>query len=473
MRLVAKFLALGTGLLAAAAHASCNCGQPHVPRCSESTIASAESKYLDALRDASALAQMRAFVPKPQGGPQLDLSPSQAKAVFDKARQTFGDKALAAALGTKASTLPAPDFARPEFNQKLVTASDLLHSGGAKFLLYARPDMTMPGTPAPGPIPDGMPVRILQADGQSCWAPLDDPMKPAAGGMQLAGAFGLNFPEVGRIVRVSTEKGVADLSSGCAFVLLAPRWAVTALHCVADQAADGRWIKARFKDDAKGVWRGERGLFLGQSASLSELPGQCFGLKGPACPWTLLRVEQVHAPGFDSDAKSVKLPKSDIALVRLQQPVGTVHAFPGFAEPPAQEQAGTLVAFGTVDPPFWAFFDLQVGWNFAVRRSADGKTLRWNPSETTNQSSACRGDSGGAVFEGYENGGCRCKDGKEIARKRKLAGLISYVYLRGPEGQPVPGLLQDCRGSTEAGAVIPAAYKRWICDTAPDLAACR
>jgi hypothetical protein len=460
------------------AQPACNCAvPPSTKQCSAAALA---------LADANATAQIRAareaLIARPdliRGAPAgRQMSPVTAQIAYQQARREYGDSAVSAAIGMPLTSITRNHFDTGAFRDELARAALALHPAGVNYFLFqhGRSEMTAPGDPSPPDVtlPDGRPVRVVSTPTGNCWTPIQN-AQPDDGVASLKGAFGLNFPEVGRLVRARTAAdGQVELFGGCAFVLLSARWAATALHCVADQAAPGQpWILGTFKNDSSGPWNGERALFLGQTARLKSFPGGCFG--GPdVCPWKQLRVAAVHPPpNLTANPAAPRLPLDDIALIELSAGVATPINYPTFTPSTVSGGTVTLVAYGAVAAPFWQFFELQVGWNFSGTTSSDGETFTWDPSKTTMQSSICPGDSGGAVFSGYENGGCRC-DGGAPNRSRRLAGLISFVNLpAGAEDSSMPALVKSCQTSSRAGAVLASHYKNWICGVASDIAACR
>lgn len=413
------------------------------------------------------------FKALPAANPLL-ATPADAKVAFQRFRLASGDAAVAKALGMKLPAIGKAQFDNPEFVAKL--AKTTFEKFGINFA-EASPDLSFPGTDAGKlPLPKGKVVGMGHDAKGACWEELSHPFQLTAQGQQLKTAFGHDFPEVGRIVEGRTNAAGDDieLRNTCGFVMLSSRWAITALHCVAEQTAPGgTWRIKPFKGTAAGAWRGERAMFLGQPGPLTVFPGGCFGLGGKtSCPWEMVQVAEVKAYALEShqDEWRRRMPVHDIALVRLQAAPKLAMDYPLFADPGYSKGTVTLVAYGKVAPPYEEFFRLQVGWNLLGRSAEDGKTFAWNPSKSTNQSSVCPGDSGGAVYAGFENGGCNC--GTTGSPKRRLKGLVSFVELPGSQ-QAQPASLAQCQNSSTAGAVVATHYKAWICAAAPEIAACK
>lgn len=442
-------------------HAACQCdASPQLRQCEATVTAAASIPAVDTLLTSN----------------HLLTDTTDAKIAYQRLRRVIGDSATTSSLGIPLATIGSKQFAAPAFRSKL---EHVMRQRIGFNLLHASPDMTLPGTDAGDLVfPGGAPVRISSDAKGPCWQNLSNPLLGAIGGKQLAAAFGHDFLEVGRIVEgFSKGSDDIDLSGACGFVMLSPHWAITALHCVAEQTSPGAgWKLKAFKNSSAGSWGGHRALFLGQPGELKKFPSGCFGLNGKTdCPWELLEVAEIKYKSLESEQapNANKMPKHDIALVRLATSPKQSVRYPVFAPPNITNgETVTLVAYGTVEAPYEAFFRLQVGWNFAGSTSNDGRIFAWNPSKSSNQSSICPGDSGGAIFSGYENGGCSCANGGKAMPPRKLKGLVSFVDL--PNNlQAVPSLLRACTASTNAGAIVPAHYKSWICSIAPGIAACK
>ncbi|WP_439608533.1 trypsin-like serine protease [Hydrogenophaga sp.] len=461
------------------AHAACTCpAAEKKSRCTSAQLAQTEKQNLQALQYAFSALDRR---PGAKQNVRLAVDTElDLKQLYQESRRQYGDKALSAALGMPLAKVTERSFTELNFAQKLNHAAGVLHPAGPAFVLKWKDEsqqMTLGGTKVPTTvfIPDRQPSRYVPlSQGAGCWEKLDDPLRLSANGTQVQGAFGNDFPEVGRIIRVDTNKKIT-LDRTCAFVMLSPSWAVTALHCVAEQrVANGDWQIAKFrKSEESGTWSGERTLFLGQQEVGDSLPAACIGLPGRApCPWTTLEVEKVEAFDLQSDSKHPRLPKHDIALVKLSRAVDSDIGFPTINKDPQGSGTVTLVAFGLATPPFNTLLDLQVGWNRAGTTSDGGSKFTWNPSKNTGQSSICPGDSGGALFVGFENGGCSCNG--EKPRVRNLAGIVSFVSLpSGFSDLQTPTKLQRCIDSDLAGAVQTSTYRSWICQNVPEALGCK
>lgn len=459
---------------AMAAQAACNC-KPQESMCSAQQLAAEKNAGNAQWASLVSLARVSAES-KLNAGASTDTT--ESKVAYQQVRHFFGEKKLADLVGKPLAMVSTTEFEVPEFRAKVLSLREvtLRHLG---INLHANTDLFLPGKPAGRVVIPRTPSRIVTVNGNSCWTPIPDPFEVKPGAAQMSGAFGSDFPEVGRIIRVvsnANTPGEVELTGVCAFVALSPRWVLTALHCVADQAvAGGVWKKgAMVNTELPTPWAGERVLFLGQSAALSTFPRACFDKQASGvCPWTQLHVEDVFHVDQNADVDAPRMPAKDIALIQLSRPISADIDYPVFT-PSSSAGTSTLVAFGKVAPPFWEFFHLQVGWNRSGSGDVNTGKFTWNPSQNAGQTTVCPGDSGGAVFAGYENGGCECQKGKKVSGQRRLTGLVSFLSTdAGFSNLQPPAQLAACAASNYAGAVMPVSYKPWICGLAVSAKACQ
>jgi hypothetical protein len=439
--------------------------------------------------------------------PILSSPVVQAKITYQALSKQLGPSKLAQLLNTSTFAIRQNNFEDEKFQNLIRRTAKTLSPDSDEITLAMRhritlperkkpsfvrarnpsQEMSFPGQPSPIAIPNNEPVSLYpKKNNQVCWARQTDAFAVSPGNQRLQGAFGTNFNEVGRIARIEIEANGSHLTSDvCAFTLVSPRWALTALHCVGDQENAGGAYKiddaTKFKGDLNQAWRNERALFLGHSASdlyIQKMPPGCYQkeAKDP-CPWQMLAVKRIIVPPgalLAADSKS-RIPKIDLALIELVKPVEQEITYPKFSNSISQLHTVTLVSFGRAAEPYKRLYHLQVGWNKLAYADSTSGAVIWSPKNQA-QSSICPGDSGGAVFQGYENGGCECNQGKAVKRQRLLAGVISSVKFRLGEdfnaATPVRKI-EICREASEANAVMPNAHRNWICSIAPDIAACQ
>lgn len=285
---------------------------------------------------------------------------------------------------------------------------------------------------------------------------------------------GTDFPEVGRIYYRS---GVD--TNHCSFTLLSRRWAVTALHCLRDTAmpTNAPQIVEDFQSPAS---LNRMGFFLSpDGATPLQSITSCFdnlpGHNSKACP--LHRIEVLRALFkkpviWTGSEKGSPLPQSDLTLLELKstslpEPVRSA----AWGGAPVASAPKTLVASGmTTDQKKDAGYELQVGYIPGGQLSVDldphSRVFTWkNPSDGVG-TAVCPSDSGGAVFDGWEDGQCRCTKGRPIiAPQRSLFAVVSYR--RSTENKA------GCVRESTSAAVVLSEHREWICQQAPDLDACQ
>lgn len=288
---------------------------------------------------------------------------------------------------------------------------------------------------------------------------------------------GTDFPEVGRIYyRSSADTSVIG---HCSFTLLSRRWAVTALHCLRDTAMPTN--APQILDDFQSSGSLKRvGFFLAPNAEMPlQVKAPCFtnqpGHNSEACP--LHRIEVLRALFkmpviWTGSEKGSPLPQSDLALLELKptslpEPVRSA----AWGGAPVASGPKTLVASGmTTDENKVAGYELQVGYIPGGQLSVDldphSRVFTWkNPSDGVG-TAVCPSDSGGAVFDGWEDGQCRCTKGRPIiAPQRSLFAVVSYR--RSTENKA------GCVRESTSAAVVLSEHREWICQQAPDLDACK
>lgn len=352
----------------------------------------------------------------------------------------------------------------------------------AKLRLVARlgneVQMANPGTDLPKP---GLPVafgpatpQVLDQSG-TCSRPLTDADRLPDGGVARM-LVGTDYPEVGRIYYRSSPQ--ADLIGHCSFTLISGRWAVTALHCLRDTAmpASAPQILQDFHSP-EGLKR--LGFFLapnGETPLRAKAP--CFenqpGQRSSHCP--LHRVEVLRALfktpiAWTGLGTKSPLPRSDLALLELNPKSlpGSVRmaVLSGATDPSGTK---TLVASGrTTDPNKVTGHELQVGYIPSGRLSVDldpmSKVFLWEFRPEVGGTAVCPSDSGGAVFDGWEDGLCRCRNGRPISRPRSLFAVVSY--------RRTAEETSGCAQVSTSGAIVLSEQRDWICQQAPDLEACK
>lgn len=469
-----RWLALGAGLfsLVSAYAGACDCGQAEASLCAAPMLA--------AKSDTDAIAA-------PSPSLLADDPRVQALHGYHGIRQFAasgnpqqGDRLTELALGKRPGSVTSQDFDNPVFQSRI--SGVVKQNGGLASLLDKKAEKKglaeMVNPAGPGPANEKIPNRAtdtplvkrgqcLAPAGPADWQPTQDGRLKV-----IAGTY---FPEVARIL--SRRQGKSTMKT-CAMVLLSPSWAVTALHCVLDPATRQTW-----KDLSGNAADAIRFFF----APNGEEPGQrlsdCFDdarIGTGACPLTRLTVTQI-IPGHDERIEFVPegsdLPRRDLALMRIKNGPKLAQ-YPQLVDSLPAGRTVTMAGFGTTNATqLSSGFELQVGWvNSGLVVSpawpgTSGLEYAWVPKADGKISSICPGDSGGAVFAGFESGFCQCGDDrKPLQKSRNLLGLVSYAIGSNSSAPKTP---EDCASADKAAAIVPASHLAWMCSQGLDIAACK
>jgi hypothetical protein len=164
------------------------------------------------------------------------------------------------------------------------------------------------------------------------------------------------------------------------------------------------------------------------------------------------------------------LPQNDLALLELQPeslPLSARSAIWGKA--PVDSGRKTLVATGvTTDSNRWVGFELQVGLipggQLSFGHDHPNRVYTWENKPDGWGTAVCPGDSGGAVFDHWEDGLCRCDAGKPVTPERTLFAVVSYSRQNETD---------SCASHSKSAAIVLTDHRDWICQHAPDLEACK
>ena len=311
----------------------------------------------------------------------------------------------------------------------------------------ARNEQVAPGTPIGGENFDSKPCA-----GSWCGSPEPQNIEVHEEG-EDAGRAVITYHENAYEQVVVLQPKPISLNSEqkrCTATLIAPSWALSALHCF---GLSGKSIRESFdfaKTKAKS-W-----------LELTPTNSSVFAISMRREEKTLaFLVEKVYVPyvnKLDINYQSGKVPPKDIALIKIQverdkeQPLLTYPKFAG-ANSIVTNTAITFVGYGwtDIDEYDWRK-SKQAAFNWLT--NANEKEILWRTGNWGGNGGPCRGDSGGPIFlgilRGYSN---------ETAR---IAGVVSAL-----RGSGVEEAVQCLERTGEGEPLFP--YVSGICAITDDV----
>lgn len=257
------------------------------------------------------------------------------------------------------------------------------------------------------------------------------------------------FRDVGLLlVRKKEVAGKSGEPSVCSFVRVGNKFAVTAAHCVVDSKSGEPIRLIDFgSNDIEAI------ALIPQLDAKFKSPTACF-TSPDTCGYLVAQIKtEALLPDSTTWKKGTAVPNPDIALLSLPFSSDAPSVRTSISSTSTADVL-TLAGYGLTDAKYDArpLGTLLVGWQMKSPSLSKGELI-WSVDLAAGAATACKGDSGGAVFNDDLSG--------LPSEEPLLAGIISWAAP--PKKSPTSDI-GVCTNSPFGRAVRVDAHFTWLCD---------
>lgn len=308
-----------------------------------------------------------------------------------------------------------------------------------------------------GLAPNQFPVLGKGPSGETCLRKaVDSDFLPGKNGEMKVQYDPLAFLEVGKIVARSTVKDVSGVATDvrhhvCTVIAIADSFALTAAHCVLDQAnnSSGYVVRTSLKNADRAL------VLFPKPGHARETGTDCLGMTGP-CNYHRAVITSIHIPDEQRWEKSAATPRHDVAVVALSYLENRPPVRVQLAKSPPANADISIAGFGKNNVSGQYYSGVQyAGWQRV--RFVEPGVFGWmgdSLSASPRVTNVCSGDSGGPVYSGIVNN--QTEDFRP-----QVSGVLSYIDATStPTEMPIEDRCIEAKGYAVS---IDPHYRSFIC----------